>query len=196
MPPLAVSGRLAEETIRRLFLLFEGPMAGLLRALDAICGFGAVIAALGCAILAAMLIVEVITTSFFAYSQPWAVEYSGYLLAAALFAGSGWSLGQGAHIRVALLLELLGARAFRFADLTVSVFALSIAAYVSFALAGNAARSLELGSVSYYPSATPIWIPQAVLAFGWIVLCLGLVARIIRLISGRPSEQPAGHSVR
>jgi TRAP-type mannitol/chloroaromatic compound transport system permease small subunit len=191
-----VSEWLADKAVRELFCPPEMLMTGVLRTLDAICGFGAFIAALCCALLAIMLIVEVITTSFFAYSQPWAVEYSGYLLAAILFAGSGWTLGQGAHIRVALFMEFLGARAYRFVDLAISLFALGIAVYVSFAVAENAARSLELGSVSYYPSATPVWIPQAVLAFGWIVLCLGLIARIIRLISGRTPERPARDGVR
>ena len=33
-------------------------------------------------------------SSFFSWSQPWAVEYSGYLLAMTLFAGSGWTLAR------------------------------------------------------------------------------------------------------
>lgn len=159
-----------------------------LKTLDTVCLLGAAVAATGCAVLAVMLILEVITTSFLSYSQPWAVEYSGYLLAAALFAGSGWTLGQGGHIRVNLVLQLLNKRTFRIADLVMTLFALGVAIYVSLAVIENAMRSLELGSVSYYPSRTPVWIPQAVLAFGWVVLCLGLVARTLRLIIGEPAD--------
>lgn len=163
-------------------------MRATLKTIDAICNLGAAVAALGCAVLALMLIIEVITTSFLSYSQPWAVEYSGYLLAAALFGGAGWTLGQGGHIRVALLLQLLDTRAHRLADLVTTVFALLVAVYVSWAVVENTLRSVELGSVSYYPSRTPIWIPQSLLAFGWIVLCFGLIARTLRLVTGRPTE--------
>ncbi|WP_419908214.1 TRAP transporter small permease subunit [Hoeflea sp.] len=163
-------------------------MRAILKAIDLVCLSGATVAAIGCAAMAVMLIIEVIATSFFAFSQPWAVEYSGYFLAAALFAGSGWTLGQGGHIRVNLLLQMLQTRHLRIADLAMTIFALGIASYVCLATIENMLRSLELGSVSYYPSRTPIWIPQAVLAFGWLALCLGLVGRGLRLISGLPAD--------
>lgn len=168
-------------------------MTRVLKILDALCSFGAAIAALACAAMAAMLVIEVITTSFLSYSQPWAVEYSGYLLAATLFAGSGWTLSHGGHIRVALLLQMLSSKAFRIADLAINLFAFGIAIYVSWAVVENAVRSYDRGSVSYYLSQTPIWIPQAVLAASWVVLCLGLLARILRLATGRPA-QPSGQS--
>ena len=163
-------------------------MRAILKTLDAVCLFGAAAAAIGCGVMAVMLIIEVITTSFLSYSQPWVVEYSGYLLAATLFAGAGWTLGQGGHIRVNLVLQWLSPRIFRSVDLVVTVFALGVAAYVTMAVVENAMRSFELGSVSYYPSRTPIWIPQSVLAFGWVVLCLGLAGRLLRLIIGEPAE--------
>lgn len=163
----------------------------LLKVIDTICAGGAAVAALACLALAVMLIIEVITTSFFQYSQPWSVEYSGYLLAATLFAGAGWTLGRGGHIRVNALIEMLPPAIVRLADLAATVFALAIAAYVTMATTENALRSLELGSVSYYPSRTPLWMPQAVLAAGWAILALGLLARGIRLIIGEAPETAA-----
>lgn len=163
-------------------------MTRILKICDLFCGIGAALACIAFAALAIMLIIEVITTSFLAYSQPWAVEYSAYFLAATLFAGSGWALGQGAHIRVAVLLQLFPDRLFRIIDLAISLFALAVAVYVAAAVVQNAHRSFELGSVSFYPTRTPIWLPQAMLAFSWVVLCLGLLARILRLATGRPAE--------
>jgi TRAP-type mannitol/chloroaromatic compound transport system permease small subunit len=150
---------------------------------------GASIACLGCLSLAVMLIIEVITTSFFAYSQPWAVEYSGYILAAILFTGSGWTLGQGGHIRVNVLLQILDAQTLRIVDLMMSLVALLLVLYVSSTLIENTFRSLELGSVSYYPTRTPLWIPQAILASGWVMLCIGLLSRSLRLIFGLPPDK-------
>ncbi|MEM9047943.1 MAG: TRAP transporter small permease [Pseudomonadota bacterium] len=163
-------------------------MRAILRLLDLVCAFGAAIAALACLSLAVMLIVEVITTSFMAYSQPWAVEYSSYLLAPVLFAGAGWTLGRGGHIRVAVLTQFLPVRGRWLADLLASVFGFGVSLFVALALVEYTARSYEVGSQSTYPTRTPIWMPQAVLTFGWAVLVLGLTARILRLLTGRAAE--------
>ncbi|GIX13067.1 MAG: hypothetical protein KatS3mg118_1026 [Paracoccaceae bacterium] len=72
-----------------------------------------------------------------------------------------------------------------------TVFALGLAIFVDVYLVENAWRSHLRGSVSYYPSATPLWMPQAVLAFGWVVLALGLAARAIRLLAGLAPEAGA-----
>jgi len=159
-------------------------MSRLLKFLDGLCIAGAGFAALCCLALAVMLIIEVIATSFFSYSQPWAVEYSGYLLAPTLFAGAGWTLSRGGHIRVAVIIDALPERAERFLDLVMSVFALGVTLYVCWAVSENAVRSFERGSFSTYPTATPIWLPQTVLAAGWWLLTVGLVTRVIRRFQG------------
>jgi TRAP-type C4-dicarboxylate transport system permease small subunit len=165
-------------------------MRGLLKVIDLLCGAGAAVGALACLALAVMLVVEVITTSFLAWSQPWAVEYSGYLLAPTLFAGAGWTLSRGGHIRVAVLLDMMPPAMLRAVDLACSAAALLVTAYVTQALTHNALRSLEIGTVSYYPSRTPVWIPQMVLAVGWGLLTLGVLARLLRLVAGEPPETP------
>jgi TRAP-type C4-dicarboxylate transport system permease small subunit len=166
-------------------------MRQFLRLIDAACALGAGIGAAACLALAVMLIVEVVATSFFNWSQPWAVEYSGYLLAMTLFAGSGWTLARAGHIRVAVVTQLLPAKALLWADGLATVFSLGVALFVTWACIGNAMRSFELGSESFYPSRTPVWAPQAMLAFGWVVLCLGLLARTVRLVTGQQAEDAA-----
>jgi TRAP-type C4-dicarboxylate transport system permease small subunit len=79
----------------------------LLRAIDLACAAGAGLAAIAAGLLALLLIAEVVLTSFFATSQPYVIEYAIFLQAAVLFAGSGWALRQGAHIRVSVLLAAL-----------------------------------------------------------------------------------------
>ncbi|RAH97775.1 TRAP transporter small permease [Acuticoccus sediminis] len=163
-------------------------MAIVLRILDALCALGGLIAALASGGLAVMLIVEVIATSFFAWSQPWAVEYSSYLLCASLFAGAGWTLRDGGHVRVQILTDRLPEGAQRWADLLATVFALGMAGFAAMALVENAMRSFSLGSTSYYPTRTPLYWPQALLAFGFVVLSLGLLARAIRVLMRLPTE--------
>ena len=163
-----------------------------LRAVDAILYVGAAIGALSALVLAGMLIVEVITTSFLAYSQPWAVEYSAYLPGLVLFAGTGWTLGQGGHIRVEVLASALGGRAMRWLDLLGSAFGLGVSGFVALALVRQALRTGEIGSVSYFPSQTPLVYPQALLALGFVFLATAFVARIVRLLVGAPPETKTG----
>ena len=167
-------------------------MAALLRAvlriIDLLCAIGAAVAALACAIMAAMLITEVVATSFFGWSQPWAVEFSGYMLLAVFFAGSGWALRHGAHIRVTLVTHNLPPRAAFALDVLATIGALTVTSYAAWALVRYALRSGELGSVSTYLSKTPLVLPQAVLAASFVLLALAVLARLIRLLSGEAPD--------
>lgn len=162
----------------------------LLKTIDTLCAAGAILAALSAAALTIMLIVEVITTSFFAWSQPWAVEYSGYLLAATLFCGSGWTLRDAGHVRVQVLTNLLPAGAHRAADMLGTAFALGVSGFAAVAVVNYAMRSAEVGSASSFPTRTPLVYPQGVLAAGMVILALGLLARLIRLATGETPERP------
>lgn len=160
----------------------------LLKTIDALCVAGAVVAALCAAALAVILIIEVVATSFFAWSQPWAVEYSGYLLAATLFCGSGWTLRDAGHVRVQVLTNLLPPGAQRAADMLGAAFALGVACFASWSMVEYAVRSAGFGSTSVFPTRTPLVYPQGLLAAGLVVLTLGLLARLIRLIRGETPE--------
>jgi TRAP-type C4-dicarboxylate transport system permease small subunit len=165
-------------------------MRQVLRLIDGIAFAGAVAACIACFCLAVMLIFEVIVTSFFAWSQPWAVEFSGYLLLFVLFSGSGWALKQGAHIRVTALTDMLPATWMRPLDILCSLSALALTAYLSSALVEHAWRSYGFGSLSVFPSRSPLWVPQAALALSVIILSLSLFARIIRQLMKLPVETP------
>jgi len=161
----------------------------LLRAIDLLCAAGAAVAAVACAVMAVMLVTEVIATSFFNWSQPWAVEFSGYSLLAVFFAGSGWALREGAHIRVTLVTQSLPTRAAWALDALASAGALVLTGYAGYALICYTARSAELGSVSTYLSQTPLAWPQGLLATSFVLLSLALFARLVRLLSGEAPDK-------
>ncbi|MEM1314262.1 MAG: TRAP transporter small permease [Pseudomonadota bacterium] len=163
-------------------------MTALLRAIDALCLFGAFVAAAATALLAGMLILEVFTVNLIAWSQPWSVEYGGYLLAATLFSGSGWTLRNGGHIRVSILTERLAEGARRWLDLACTAFALGVASFMAWSSVIFAARTFERGSVSFYPTATPLVFPQSLLAASLVILALGLLARLLRLALNEAPE--------
>jgi TRAP-type C4-dicarboxylate transport system permease small subunit len=162
-----------------------GRVAG---AIDRVCDLGAWVAAAACFALALMLIAEVALTSLAGWSQPWAVEYSAYLCAIALFGGSGFALRKGAHIRVGVVLGLLPARLRRALDIACTALALLIAGILCGALVELSLRSQQLNSVSYYAMQTPLWVPQGLLAASVAILVLALAARLARLAAGLPVE--------
>lgn len=162
--------------------------AALLRGIDILCGIGAGIAAVAAALLALILITEVIATSFLEWSQPWAIEYAIYLQCVVLFCGAGWTLRQGGHIRVGILLQALPPGAARLVDMLGTTFATGVVGFASWTLWQQLLRSVEFGSTSYYPMATPIWVPQALLTFGVVLLLLAFVGRLLRLLLGQPAD--------
>lgn len=167
-------------------------MRGLLRVIDGACTFGAVIAAVSAGLLALILIAEVVATSFLDWSQPWSVEYAIFLQCFVLFLGAGWTLRQGGHIRVAVLLQALPPALARLLDLLGTAFAIGIVGFAALALWQQLLRTFEFGSTSFYPMGTPLWIPQGLLTLGVTLLWLAFVARLLRLATGEEAEVSAG----
>ena len=166
----------------------RGMLGGMLRLIDALCTVGAWCAAIGAAALAAILVVEVISTSLFNWSQPWAVEYVIYLQAVVMFGGAGWALRNGGHIRVQMLFQALPQIAQRAAEAMVTAFALGIMGFLAWVMVAQAVRTHDLNSLSYYPMQTPVWIPQAALAVAFVLLALALFARLLRVLLKEPVE--------
>jgi TRAP-type C4-dicarboxylate transport system permease small subunit len=164
----------------------------LLRAIDGACTAGAVLAAVSAGLLALILIAEVAATSFLGWSQPWSVEYAIYLQCFVLFLGAGWTLRQGGHIRVAVLLGALPQGLARLLDLLGSAFAIGIVGFATLALWGQLLRTFEFGSTSFYPMGTPLWIPQGLLTVGVTLLWLAFAARLIRLLLRETPEISTG----
>ncbi len=160
----------------------------MLSAIDRICSAAAAVAAVLLGLLFTLGFAEIVLRSGFGISLPIAVEYSGYLLVLVLFLGSGWTLTHAGHIRVTLLSEVVSDSIVRLLDILCSVIALLISSTLTVALIDYAYGTWVRGTVSYYSSETPLAYPQALLAVGPAVLTLALVARILRLLTGRLPE--------
>ena len=164
------------------------PLASLLRGVDIACAAGAAFAAIAAVLLAAILVAEVVLSSFFATGQPYAIEYAIYLQAVVMFGGAGWALRNGGHVRVAMLTSILPGSARRVVEASVSALGLGIIGFAAYALVNQAWRSFEFGSVSFYPMQTPVWIPQAALALCFVLFAAALAARLLRALAGEPEE--------
>jgi TRAP-type C4-dicarboxylate transport system permease small subunit len=163
-----------------------------LAAIDAACAVGAGVAAIAAGLLALILIGEVIVTSFFEWSQPWAVEYPVYLQSVVLFCGAGWTLRQGGHIRVGVLMQSLPPGLARLLDTVGTTFAIGVIGFAGWALWQQWFRTVDFGSTSYYPMNTPLWVPQGMLTLGITLLWLAFVARLLRLVLSQPADLSSG----
>ncbi len=142
------------------------------------------------ALLFLLGIVELAARAVLAESLGFAVEYGGYLLIAALLLPSGEALLAGRHIRIALLAERLPRVDAQALALAADLVGLFLATLLCLALAGEALASFLDGARSYFPSATPLHLPQAVAALG----AAGLVcAFLLRLLPAEAhAARPAG----
>ncbi|UCE30270.1 MAG: TRAP transporter small permease subunit [Burkholderiales bacterium] len=156
--------------------------------IDRLTAAGAAFAAACCAVLAAMLITEVIATSGFDWSQPWAVEYGAYLCAITLLGGSGYAVRHASHIRVWVVLSYLPQPLAKALDFACTLAALAIASILAYGMVELAWRSWERDSVSYFVMETPLAIPQALLAVASLLLALALLARALRFLIGEPPD--------
>jgi len=123
-------------------------------------------------------------------------EICGYLLAAASFLALAGTLKAGAHIRVTMLLGALGESARHFAEIWAFGFAAAIAGYMTWHLANFAFVSWSFHEVSNGVIRVPLAYPQAVMAFGALVLTIALVDElIVVLMRGRPSFRSAEDAI-
>jgi len=117
-------------------------------------------------------------------------EYSAYLMGAAFMLGSGLTLRAGSHVRVELLLKGGKARLARQYELLSSLIGVLVAGLLAWTFTSFAIRSFITNQLSQ-DSFTPLWIPQAPLALGAIVLALEMAARFVACLSGGATDNPA-----
>lgn len=125
---------------------------------------------------------------------PGSTDYAGYCMAAASFFALAYALNRGAHIRVALLLTRLG-RWRRAGELWCFGVGSALACYFAWYAIKAVRVSYQLHDISQGQDATPLWIPQLVMAIGGTLFALALVDRFLQVASGgswelaRPPDQ-------
>lgn len=155
----------------------RGPLR---RGLDGLYWLGAV---LSCFCLAAMLVVisAQMLTRWMNIMFPGGAEYAGYLMAAASFLAFAHALNQGAHIRVGLILNLLGGnrRYLEYLCIAVGCLITGLLAWYSVRMVQT---SWRFGDVSQGQDAMPLWIVQMPMAIGAVMLALAFLDNLITLV--------------
>jgi TRAP-type C4-dicarboxylate transport system permease small subunit len=115
-------------------------------------------------------------------------EICGYLLAAASFLALAGTLKAGAHIRVTMVLGVLGEGARRYVEIWAFAFGMAASAYMTWNLASFAWVSYLFNDVSSGVVRVPLCYPQAAMALGAFVLTVALADELVTVVTrGRPS---------
>lgn len=137
------------------------------------------------AMVAALAVVMLgVAARQFLWDIPGLDAYAGYAVAAALFLALPDTLRHGDHIRVTLVLQKLPRRsrvAFEYGCLATATFLSAYFAWFSVRLVW---LSFQFHDVSPAADATPLWIPQILMALGSIGFAVAFADALISRLRG------------
>ncbi|MDR5815547.1 MULTISPECIES: TRAP transporter small permease [unclassified Caballeronia] len=150
---------------------------------------GALCLFLLCLLMIAGIVVRTLSSvvSWLPKDIPIAWEYSSYLMAVTFTFGAALTLRAGGHIRVRVLLSNASPAVVTALECISSAAGLAFATFFSIAMTHFSYQAYTLDERSL-ASNTPLWIPEALVAFGAMLLALQLLARLGQLLLGEPVE--------
>ena len=131
------------------------------------------------------------------FHLPGTDAYAGYLMAGAGFLALAHTLKRGEHIRVTLLLGALKGRSRRALELWALTLAVALATFMAFYSARLSWQSWRFHDISTSNDATPLWLPQLLMAIGTLVLTIAFVDELVLEWRGQrvqPSSDEALHN--
>jgi TRAP-type C4-dicarboxylate transport system permease small subunit len=154
------------------------------RFLDALYDGAAVLAAL-CMIGTLAMVLGSVLDRFHTLPLRGMDAYAGYFMAAAAFLSLAHTLKRGEHIRVTLVLNMLGASGRRVLELWSLSVAVLLAGLFAFYSARLVWQSRVFHDISTGIDATPLWIPQLAMAVGTLLLFVAFVDEWWLALRGR-----------
>jgi TRAP-type C4-dicarboxylate transport system permease small subunit len=143
-------------------------------------GAATVLAALAILAMAGITAAEVTARSFFDISFEVADEIGGYLLVAAVFLGLGPALAGGAMLRVEMIEQHLPGRIRRVLDVLFHLVALAVSGVMLWWIWLHIGSTWRRGTVSATWLETPLWLPQAAMPIGMVLLIATLLVALVR----------------
>ncbi|RMX06488.1 TRAP transporter small permease subunit [Corticibacter populi] len=139
-----------------------------------------------------LMVLLTIFSRFFGFAAPGTDAYAGYAMAGAGFLALASTLKKGEHIRVTLVLGMLGGKARKVLELAALLVAVLLSGFLAFYSARLVWQSWEYHDISVGIDATPLWIPQIVMAVGTLIFFIAFVDEFILEILGRRQAAPTG----
>lgn len=146
---------------------------------------GAVLAAICLVLIALLTLIQVVGRAIGLMIID-AGEIAGYAMAASIFLALAYTLREGGHIRVGLLLSHVKPEFRRGLETwCLSVFSL-LAVFLAYSCISFVHDSYTFADVSTGMLVIPLWIPQFPMALGMVLLALALIQETVRVIQGKP----------
>jgi len=111
-------------------------------------------------------------------------DFTGFFLAASSFLALAYTLRHGAHIRVELIIQVFGPKARRWVEVWCLGLGMFLAGYFAWYSVSLTLESYEFGDVSFGMVPVPLWIPQAAMSLGLIILTISMLDELIRTLRG------------
>ncbi|NUZ04546.1 TRAP transporter small permease [Piscinibacter koreensis] len=165
------------------------------RVLDGIYTGAALLAAL-CMVATLVLVLANILDRYITLPFRGLDMYAGYAMAGAGFLSLAHTFKRGEHIRVTLVLNALKPRGRRHLDTFALLLGALVSALFTYYSVRLVSNSLAFHDISTGNDATPLWIPQLVMAVGAVVLSIALLDELILALTGRRTEAASEEPLR
>ncbi|WP_169569371.1 TRAP transporter small permease [Sneathiella limimaris] len=115
-------------------------------------------------------------------------DFAGFFLAASSFLALAYTLREGGHIRVTLLLGHIPHKFRHIAEIWCLALVTFITLYFTYYMGSLVLESYEYQDMSSGMVAIPIWIPQSSLLLGLAILSIALIDELILVLMGRDAS--------
>ncbi|WP_025900084.1 TRAP transporter small permease [Sneathiella glossodoripedis] len=111
-------------------------------------------------------------------------DFTGFFLAASSFLALAYTLREGGHIRVTLVLQQLPEKIQHLAEIWCLVFVSAITIFATIYTGFLVHESWVYEDMSSGMVAVPIWIPQSSVLLGLAILSIALIDELITVLRG------------
>lgn len=133
----------------------------------------------------ALLIIAQIVARFIGQIVPDANEIAGYCMAGSTFLALAYTLREGEHIRVTMIINHLPKLYSRLLEIFTLAAATVLTGYFAYYLILMVWQTYQYGEVSQGHIPMPLWIPQSSLAIGMSILCIAFIEEFIHALQGK-----------
>jgi TRAP-type C4-dicarboxylate transport system permease small subunit len=167
----------------------ENALAHVLRTYRLLLELCGIVAGLLIGALAIMVALDVLVRNTGAGSLPWVLEVGEYILYISTFLAAPWVLGQNAHVRVDVFVNLLRPAAVRVVEGAVNGVGLAISLVMLFFGFTAALDAYRIGSLIFKELIVPEWWLLSVIPFSAALLATEFCLRFARARAPAPERE-------
>jgi len=160
---------------------------------EAINRFFGHIAMYGIFVMLGILLYSAVTRSFFNSPQLWTIEMAPFTMAAYYLLGGGWTLKNGAHVRMDLFYERWTLRKRAFMDTLTAFCLITYLVVLFYGGVSSTEYALKYGQKNYSAWGPPMAPIKLIMTFGIFLMLLQAIAiffRDLATVLGRRIDEP------